>query len=377
MKIIKRIGIITIHKVYNYGSLLQAYAMQYACENLGYNAEVIDYSFPNVYQQNNKFKTSVDALPNEPKWIKILFAKALLSQHKGMDEFVKKHLQLSHRSYSSPDDFLEEQPTYDIFLTGSDQVWNPRHTNGDPTFMLHFVPTDSMRISYAASFGTNEIPFSLQRQYEELLSKYKHISVRENSGAILVKDLTGHKAEVVLDPTLLLNKNEWNQIAAPKRQFNKKYILCYFLNYSFNSFPYVENLARILQEQTGFEMVYVARPPHRLFNKHTHYRVSASPQEFLALIRDAEMILTTSFHGTAFAINYGKPFFTVVENRHARDSRQMSLIQNLGLDKQAIAITDAFPQYTLSEYDVEKEQKILDKFRDKSFQYLSNAINDE
>ena len=132
-----------------------------------------------------------------------------------------------------------------------------------------------------------------------------------------------------------------------------------------------------MQKQTGYEIVRVARPPHHMFMPHTHYRVGASPEEFLALVRDAEMVLTTSFHGTAFAVNYGKPVFTVVKDRNASDSRQMSLMQNLGLEDQVLSIVDEFPDKSRFTYNVDDEQKRLETFRQNSKEYLINALKDE
>lgn len=373
----KSVGIITIHNIFNYGSVFQAYALQRICEQLGCRTEIINYVFPNQFHSKNPNINENHTIKGEPFWIKALFFLALIRQHKGITHFVSSFLRLSSGVYNSPNELMQNPPHYDVYITGSDQLWNPRHCNGDPSFLLHFAPPKSLKISYAASFGTNEIPSSLQSQYKELLGQYKHISVRENSGATLIKELTGQNAKVVLDPTLLLNKDDWNCIARPKRLIREPYILCYFLNYSFNAFPYVDELALEMQRQTGFKLVRVARPPHGLQLKGIKNFVGASPQEFLALVRDAEIILTTSFHGTAFAVNFGKPFFTVVENRNAKDSRQMSLVINLGLDSQVLSLSDNFPEYIQSKYDVEKEQKSLDDFRRSSIQFLINALNDE
>ena len=373
----KTIGIITIHKIHNYGSLLQAYALQQVCEEMGFTVEIIDYNFPNEFHADNKYITHGDTQPNEPKWIKMLFAKALIRQHKGIDTFVKKFQHLSGKSYSSPDELKVSPPAYDIYITGSDQLWNPRFCNGDPAFMLHFAPDDTLKISYAASIGANAIPAELFPRYKELLNRYAHISVRENSGRQVIKDIIGKDAEVVLDPTLLLNREEWNRIAAPERQFKKRYILCYYLNYTFNSFPYVDLLADYMQKQTGYEIVRVSRPPHKLFMPHTHYQVGATPEEFLALVRDSEMVLTTSFHGTAFAVNYCKPVFTIVKDKNASDSRQVSLMEKLGLEKQILSITDAFPTQDRFSYDVEEEQQCLRTLRQQSLDYLKNALKHE
>ncbi|MBQ2884582.1 MAG: polysaccharide pyruvyl transferase family protein [Alphaproteobacteria bacterium] len=373
----KTIGIITIHKINNYGSVFQAYALQQVCEELGFKVEIIDYNFPNSLHRNNKYALKSDSQANEPKWIKLLFAKALIKQHRSIRNFIDGCQHLSSLSYDSPEELKSNPPQYDIYITGSDQLWSPRHCNGDPAFMLHFAPDNALKISYAASIGAGEIPEDLQNIYKELLGRYKYIAVRENSGVEIIKKITGQNVKSVLDPTLLLNKDEWNKIANSKRLIKKKYILCYFLNYSFNAFPYVDELAKYMQKQTGYELVHVARPPHQLDYCHIKYRVGASPEEFLALIRDAEMVLTTSFHGTAFAVNYGKPFLSIVKDRNDGDSRQVSLMDNLGLQDNVLSIKDNFPSIGQLYYNVDKEQMALESLRKDSMQYLINALNDE
>lgn len=372
-----KVGIITIHRIHNYGSVLQAYALQQVCEDLGYQTEIIDYLFPNNFQSDNKYQTAGDTQPNEPKWIKMLFGLSLMRQHKGIDSFVANHLHLSQKSYSSPDALMDNPPHYDVYMTGSDQVWSPRHTNGDAAFMLHFAPNDKPMIAYAASIGASKIPTELQQRYSELLNRYQGISVREASGKEIIKELTGREAQVVLDPTLLLNKDEWNKVATVRRQVRKPYILCYFLNYSFNAFPYVDDLAADIQRHTGYEIVRVARPPHILNLCGCSYRIGASPEEFLALARDAELVLTTSFHGTAFAVNYGRPVFTVVKDRASGDSRQMNLMKSLGLEDKVLTINDAFPDATNAHYDYNIEQQRLEVLRKESIQFLTKSLRNE
>lgn len=369
-----KIGIITIHRIHNYGSVLQAYALQQVCEDLGYQVEIIDYVFPNSFQVGNRYQSVGDTQPNEPKWIKMLFAQSLLRQHKGIDLFVEKKLKLTPQRYSSPDALKTAPPEYDVYITGSDQVWSPRHCNGDPAFLLHFAPDEKKKISYAASIGTDTIPEELQPLFSSLLGRYQHIAIRENSGRELIKNLTGKDAQVVLDPTLLLNREEWNSIATPRRLVRKKYILCYYLNYSFNAFPYVDELAKDVQRKTGYQIVRVARPPHHLSLSHTKYRIGAAPEDFLALVRDAEIVLTTSFHGTAFAVNYGKPVFTVVKDLKASDSRQVSLMQNLGLEDKILSLTSPFPQKSQYGYDTQLEQQKLEQLRQQSKDYLKKSI---
>lgn len=372
------IGIITIHKINNYGSVLQAYALQELCRSLGYDVEIIDYTFPNAFHNSKSPDFEIDKTPvqaNEPKWIKALFAKALLRQHKAIAKFVAERLNLSETSFNSPEELEKSCPGYDVYITGSDQLWSPRYCKGDPTFMLHFVPDGAKKISYAASIGTNAIPGSLIEQYKTLLGRYDCLSVRENSGKEIVERLTGKDVSVVLDPTLLLNRNDWAKIIPEgTKSIKKKYILCYFLNYTFDAFPYVDNLAKYIQRKTGYEIVRVARPPHHLSIGKTKYRVGASPEEFLKLIQEAEIVLTTSFHGTAFALNFGRPVFSIVQSRDSKDSRQANILRLLGLERQIIPVSDSFPDYRLASYDVEKEQQDLEVLRKESIEYLTTAL---
>lgn len=371
----RTIGIITIHKVNNYGSVLQAYALQRVLEDVGFKVEIIDYDFPNAYHDNNQYKSVDDTKVNEPKWIKMLYALSILLQHRGIRLFVQKYHHLSKNRYSNPDSLICNPPHYDIYITGSDQVWNPRFCNGDPAFMLHFAPDSAKKISYASSIGASNIPDSLLVTYQHYLSRYHSIAVREHTSVETIHRLLGKEPVVVLDPTLLLDKNQWNAIASSKKLIKSRYILCYFLNYTFNAFPYVDELTTDLQRQTGYEVVWVARPPHKMHLRHIHYKVGASPEEFLALIRDAEMVLTTSFHGTAFALNYGKPLFTIVSEYETSDSRQVSLMRSLGLEKQILTVKDAYPEAFRAYYDMENTQRLMNQLRFSSMSYLKSSVN--
>lgn len=374
----KSIGIITIHKINNYGSVLQAYALQHVCRSLGFEAEIIDYNFPNSYHRENRYACSEDKAATEPLWIKLIFAFSLLRQHKKTAEFVERRLQLSARQYNHPEELRETPPEYDIYITGSDQVWSPRHCNGDPAFLLHFAPENALKISYAASFGTDHLPQDLEIRFKTLLQRYSRISTREESGLQIIHHLTGKGAVKALDPTLLLTSDEWNRIAIPHRMIKRKYILCYFLNYSFNAFPYVEDLAEHLRKETGYELVRVARPPHNLKLCGNRYRTGASPEEFISLIRDAEMVLTTSFHGTAFAINFGKPLLSIVRDaKNDGDNRQTDLMKSLGLQDNILSLNDSFPSPDRLTYNTDEVLGKLSELREESIKYLTGAIRNE
>ena len=370
-----KIGIITIHKINNYGSVLQAFALQNTCEKLGHKAEIIDYSFPNQFQRSVGVKSAPVKVNKKDKIIKFLYALGLIKQHKGIANFVQNYQHLSAREYLNPNDLATDPPQYDVYITGSDQLWNPNYCSGDPSFFLEFVNYGKKRVAYAASFGVSSLGNEYAIKFSEYLKKYAAIGVRENSGVKLVEELTGRKdTEVVLDPTLLLNKDEWQKIAVQQRLVKEKYILCYYLNYSFDSFPYVDELAKHVQKITGYKVVKVARPPKNFFEFNTYHPVGASPEEFLALVRDAELVLTTSFHGTAFAVNFEKPLFSVVASRKSGDSRQISLLNNVGLTDRVIEMGESFPSLEHLACDYSEPRKKLENLRSHSINFLKTAL---
>lgn len=375
----KTIGIITIHRIYNYGSVLQAFALQQVCKKIGYHTEIIDYKFPNEFHiaKSSTKKPSVSLFGKVKSFImKVLFARSLLRQHHSIDQFVATHLNLSEMCFKTPEQLAKYPPEYDIYITGSDQVWNHNHCFGDVSFFLGFAGGQLKKISYASSFGTKEIDDCFKKPYADLLSRYSHLSVREISGVSIIRELTGKKAQLVLDPTLLLTPAEWNDIAKTPRE-KGKYILCYYLNYSFDPFPYADHLAQHIRRITGYRIVRVGRPPEAFRNPHTVNMVGASPEEFVGLIRDAAIVLTTSFHGTAFALNFGIPVFTIVENRSSSDSRQVSLMESVGLGNRILSMGDEYPTKDKLPCDYLKPHERLSTLRESSFSYLISALQDE
>lgn len=378
----KTIGIITIHRINNYGSVLQAYALQQKLIDLDCKVTIIDYLFPNSYHrkvslgQINRNKKNLTKKIKE-LFVKLTYSKSLYMQHKKIYQFVLRYLNLSISTYTSPDEIKSNPPIYDIYVTGSDQVWNPKYCYGDSTFFLDFAPLNKRRVAYSASFGVSEIDGSYYHDFISFLNKYHSLSVREKSGQVLVNKLIGRQIDKVLDPTLLLAIDEWNKIATPKRLIKEKYVLCYFLNYSFDAFPYADDLAQYVHKVTGYKIVCVARPPQKMYNNGISFKVDASPEDFLSLVRDSEIILTTSFHGTAFAINYSRPLYSIVEDRNSSDSRQVDLLTELGLTSRILSIKDAFPPIENFACDYKEAKIQLSRLRDYSLNYLRKSINHE
>jgi len=372
----EKIGIITIHRIFNYGSVLQAFALQNVCESLGYEVEIIDYVFPNGSHNYLQSKKAIHKLSLEEKIAKYLYVIPLFRQHKKIKQFIKKYLNLSKNTYFLPEDLKLNPPKYDIYLTGSDQLWNPRYTYGDSVFFLDFVQDNKLKIAYASSFGVADIESKYRDNIKKYLLRYKSISVRETSGQDLIKKLTGQQSNVVLDPTLLLDANRWNNYIIEPR-ISEKYILCYFLNYTFDAFPYVDDLAEYLKEKTGYKLIKIARPPHDLKNRGDKFKISASPLEFLGWIKHAALVLTTSFHGTAFAVNFSVPVFSIIESRKSLDSRQLNLLESLGLENRILTIDDSFPEIDDISYDYSSAQSKLSELRESSISFLKQSLRNE
>ncbi|GAG83677.1 unnamed protein product, partial [marine sediment metagenome] len=251
------------------------------------------------------------------------------------------YLTVSEQKYFSVDHLYRYEMPYDIFITGSDQVWNPQSTISSPEpYFLRFASKGKRKISYAASFGLSSIPDALRSKYAEWLSNIDFISVRENQGADIVRDISDRKAEVVLDPTLLLDSTAWNTLAA-EPECMKPYILLYVQHYS----PYTTKLAYYLSRKTGYSIVRIARGYMRegLECKVKHL-FDAGPSEFLGLFRHASFVLTSSFHGTAFSVNYNKPFYSIVRKGGAVNSRMISLLDNLNLESRLLFVGADFPK---------------------------------
>lgn len=331
----KTAGIITMHAVANYGSYLQTYAICRYIEKMcrgGVSPTIIDYRFPTEYHKSvaKKRKSEVP----EPTWLQMKIAglcgrivklnPALRRQR--MNGFYDKYIRMT-RPYNDMKDLHDNPPVFDYYITGSDQVWNPEWVGVDTSFLLSWVSDEAKKVAYGASFAVKELPTEFEALYKKQLVRYDAISVREKSD-ILHK--MGLKSEVVLDPTFLLNKEEWGEIIPSEKLVKKKYLLCYLLRYTYDPYPYVHEIIKWVKKQTGYEVVIIG-PEVEFILKGYKVMPNCGPLEFLNLFANAEFVITSSFHGTSFAINFNKQFFTILDNKATLDNRQVSLIETLGL----------------------------------------------
>ena len=360
-----------MHKVLNYGSAVQAYALQTFLVNRGYNVELIDYVYPNDYHKSlQKVPFLKMLLVN--LW-QLLWGNPGRKKNKRFVEFYETMYRLSPYTYFSQEALAVNPPIYDIYLTGSDQVWNPKYIAFDTSFMLSFVK-EGVKIAYSASFATNNIPKDFQDIYANCLKEYKAISVRERNGCEVVKELTGCDATTVLDPTFLLPKEDWRLLAkSSSLEITEPYILVYVLGYSFNPYPYIINFIKYAQKKNGYKVVLLNISNLKsIFLKNVVRLQSASPQDFVNLFNNASLVITDSFHGTAFSLIMERPFYSIVNAHPSKDDRVSNLLYMVGADRREIRCGSNFP--TSFEMDFTIVNNRLQQLRNKSIAFLDKAI---
>ena len=363
----KKIGILTMHKVLNYGSALQAYALLHTLEGLQTNSVLIDYKFPNSTKRS--VRTTLRRF-----FVNLLSGFVFTRKKKRFQSFYQTYFKCTPKVYNTPEELQKDKFDFDIYMTGSDQVWNPLHVKNDTSFLLPFANKNTTKLAYAASFATTELPSHLKEKYCELLSEYKAISVREKSGITLAESLTGKKAELVCDPTLLLTKEEWSELAVQVPQRIKEpYILAYILTYAYNPYPEIDNIINEIQNKLNLKLVILDGSAKDLKRKNCTIIKDAGPLEFLSLIKNASFIITTSFHGTAFALNFEKPFYSIVKSFNNTDSRMLSLLDYVDAKDRAIEYDKKTSNFQSSINYSHITPQIKD-FRNKSIDFLTQNL---
>lgn len=377
----KKIGIITIVKVNNYGAELQAYALQKKLNLLGYDAEIIDYLFyKNKAHIKEKISRPFYPYPIkkkikeflEPWYHKIRclpYWKNKQKREKAFDLFHKKHTRFSSICYRSYSQLYRNPPIYDVYCVGSDQVWNPGcYTNLNPYF-VSFAPRGKKRISYASSFGVKVLPQHAQERYKDLLLQMDAISVREDAGVDIVNEISGRDAVKVADPTLLLTTDDWLEIANYDKVPTDKYILLYVLKDS----DYIKQKALEIGREQGLKVVRICKEAYKQDKKTDGIIdiLDAAPDDFLGLFSKAEIVLTNSFHGTVFSIMFRKEFYTILNAENNNNTRQINLLETVGVEDRIVYEGSFVKRNKIDYIDCHNRMNLLIK---KSEDYLINAI---
>ncbi len=375
----KRIGILTLDsRIYNYGGLLQEYALFKIIENSNFEVEIIDYdnySEANTFSYKRGFKyfslkkfihkielklnigeTSSDtSLPAESKQL--------------FDEFRKKYLTFSERCDQR--DIKRICEAYDYVICGSDQIWNPAYNI--PSFFLNFLSNNKGKIIYAASLGVSKLTRLQKKTYSKLLIGIKNVSVREKNAKEIIQQLTDSEVKLVLDPTLLLKKKDW--IGLMNCDFcEKDYIFCYFLGMSKEKI----NAASKFAKKNKLKIISIPFANSEISEKEfSTYKEPVGPLEFLELIYNAKIILTDSFHACVFSIMFDRPFrvFSRSNLNTNMDGRLETLLRYINKPEYMIKPDN------LDDVEIELNNSYdysnIDKERKNSIKWLKDAIENE
>jgi hypothetical protein len=383
----KKIGIITISRTSNYGAELQAYALQKKLNVLGYDTELIDY----LYFKHSKHKPTKASRPDiffsKKQRLKNFLTYRIISPFidtigsllyppvkRRSSNFKNFHEQGGtkySKQYRSYVELKKAKLNYDVFIVGSDQVWNPGTATSLSPYFLEFAPKNKLKMTYASSFGVSEIPTKYHPLYEKYFNTIDHIAVREQQGVALVKEVSEKKAIQVLDPTLLLSKEDWSTVASKKTNLPKgKYILIYKLHESDTLIHH----ALQLKKQLNCEVYNICK---RAFSNTSHEGINnlvdAGPSEYISLFKNAAFVFTTSFHGTAFSVNFNIPFYSVLKPKKLNNSRITGFLEKFDLSNRIIWEGDTKSTLnTTVDFDFANRKLVEEKIS--SIAYLESTI---
>ena len=363
------VKIITRHAISNYGSFLQSLATLRTLEKLGCDAKIIDYRNKAEYGLKKVLTESRRKLDNEAMRLAYVAIRYPIEKfaERRFDRMRRRHLSMTETCRSHED---LSRLHANVFMTGSDQVWGPT-TDGryDPAYFLSFVEK-GRRVAYAASFGRVAFDDETKNDYRRMLAVYDRISVREDSAVRLIRRLTERETvHRVLDPTLLLDEDDWNKEYPFGNDEGRKedYILVYQIHNDANLSAY----AKALAAKRHMRLVRVSPFLHQLFRGGS-FRWCPDAGTFLSLIKNAAYMISDSFHGTCFAIDFNKRFVEILPN-DGTDTRSRSLLKLTGLSSRILRNFDDF-DLADEPIDYAAVNGILASERKKSMEILQEMV---
>jgi hypothetical protein len=368
-----KIGILTYQRAHNYGALLQVYSTQTFLQELGHEVEVIDY-WPNYHAQEYKLLPYFNARSFRAKIKYILLLgigySRILKRSRQYKKFEKEKLNLSDKPQYRNKEALNEVK-YDVVIYGSDQIWRkqdyPIFKGFDVTYFGSYPLTAHKKVTYAASMGVIDLEDEDLVFLKRMMNNFDVISVREAELKKLLENVTGHEISLVLDPVFFLDKEKW-QTLIPERKIKEKYILLYQLVPSEESLKLTDKLQRYFE----YKVIEIRGRVNSLLHG-SRYRQNESPFEFLSLIKNAEIVVSTSFHGAAFSLIFEKQFYTVGMGNNS--GRIMTLLSSLEIgNRYLLSIEDANIQEVIDYNSINKK---LNEIRENSIVFLKNALYEE
>lgn len=386
----KKVGIVSCYFKNNYGSMLQAYATKKILDNNKIPNETINID-NNIDFKKGKRKYYITQISNF-NFIKAKFGMIKLKLDKKIVKNLGKKITIRDNKYKEfRKEFNLSKPctnyrelnilaknNYSDVIVGSDQLWLPVNVVAD-YYTLNWVPNEINKVSYSTSIGVNTIPKKYNEKYKNFLQKINHLSVREDSGVRLIKEIANINAELVCDPTILLKKEEWEEEATKETIIQDKYILCYFLGNNIEHRKFAEKL----KKETGCKIVSLNHADEYVkysdeFADITPYDIG--PREWINLIKNAEYVCTDSFHGTVFSLIFNRTFFAFrrhnSKSKASTNSRLDSLLKIAGVSNERILNGKEDIEKVLAyKIDYTKVNENLSKYRNKSKEWLLSAIN--
>ena len=371
----KKIATLTFSNSKNYGALLQAYALREFLNISGFECDIINYqTLKRRYSQVSFFRRMGSII-----WQNLLARFFANKKRKERSlQFRMTKMMLGQKCVNL-DDLKQLNTIYNVFVVGSDQVWNSFITMKDSAFFLSFVDDKNKRLSYAASFGSNKVDKSYLESNRQHLEKFNAISVRESESAELLKKELGVSAETVLDPVFLLTKNDWvNRLnLSESANVKDKYVLCYVMPGQNDLVKKIYSVAKSIADRGNLKIITLGKKDYAKPMGIETLDKDAGPIEFLQYILNAEYVVTNSFHGTAFSIIFRKQFFTVLKKGMSLNLRQEDLLQSIFLTSRLIYMdsceTGDLPE-VINYADSESELNLKIEI---SKDFLLNAIGEQ
>jgi len=394
----KKVAIITMfYGSTNYGGVLQAYALYTVVKSFGFQCEIIRYA-QSIVKENLKsvvvkkykgksisIKTFFEVLGDCCRYVKMIntyfslkiYKKYILNQKlklrmKAFSEFSRKHLETSQ--IYTKDTIKNSNSVYDIFICGSDQIWNKGF---DSAYFLDFVSNDKPKIAYAPSISANQLTKEQINYMQPLLEKFTALSVREIEPQEILNKVIYKDVKWVLDPTILLSAEYWQSVSSPY-PINQPYVLCYILGSRKDNWNYISQLIKIMDLPVVTLPFVAGNTLVGISNGDIHI-YDAGPSEFLDLIRNAEYIITDSFHGSVFSILFEKKFIILKRNFETTevnaDSRIATLLKLSGLENRMIH-NNLNEDILLINENIDYGEVLpkIQAMRDESLQFLKNAL---
>ncbi len=373
-----KIGIISVNNAHNFGTTMQAYALKQYLDDQGHEAQIINYRLPSIEKsywilRRNKPKKQIRPMAGyAAKYLWMIVKRPFaLARRRRYENFFAEYFNLTE-PFKSVKELRNAKLDFDLIIAGSDQIWNDAIIgNLDPAFFCDFGGPETIRASYAASLGNDTVPEDQHLAFQRFLNGLDFISVRESGAQKSLQALTDKPVDLVLDPTLLVERDVFDRICEPS-PYQKDYIYVHVHHHTAKG-PELVEAARKLSQQTGLPVVHNIIGAE--FENTLGHACGAGPKETLALLAGAKYVITQSFHATVFSIIYGKNFLTLEREKYSE--RLRNLLEILGLQEHFVRLGEELPDISSLSVDHEDVQKRLKEYRKQSVAFMDKVLHGE